>query len=226
MKFLRFTPLALAALMAGCSLMPAYQQPAAPVPGKFAGDAGADPASTPVAELGWRDVFTDPLLQRVIEMSLANNRDLRVAVLNIEKARAQYRVQDAALFPTVNASAGGSGSRTPADLSSTGEAITARQYSASLGFSSYEIDLFGRVRSLSAQALQQFLSTSEARRSTQISLVAEVATAYLTMAADQDRLRLAQDTLASQSRTYQLNQRSFELGAASALTLRQARCTG
>jgi len=133
MKPFRLAPLALAVLMAGCSLMPAYQQPAAPVAGKFAGDTGpADPASTPVSDLGWRDVFTDPSLQRVIEMSLANNRDLRVAVLNIEKARAQYRVQDAALFPTVNASAGGSGSRTPADLSSTGEALTARQYSASL----------------------------------------------------------------------------------------------
>ena len=222
MKLLRFTPLALAALMAGCSLMPAYQQPAAPVPGKFAGDASGNPATTPVADLGWRDVFTDRSLQRVIEMSLANNRDLRVAVLNIEKARAQYRVQDAALFPTVNASAGGSGSRTPADLSSTGAALTAHQYSASLGFSSYEIDLFGRVRSLSAQALQQFLSTAEARRSTQITLVAEVATSYLTLAADLDRLKLAHDTLQSQSDSYRLNQRSFELGAASALTLSQA----
>lgn len=219
----RFAPLALAALMAGCSLMPAYHQPAAPVPDKFAGDAGTASASTPVADLGWRDVFTDPSLQRVIEMSLANNRDLRVAVLNIEKARAQYRVQDAALFPTVKASAGGSGSRTPADLSSTGdEALTAHQYSATLGFSAYEIDLFGRVRSLSAQALEQFLSTAEARRSTQISLVAEVATSYLTLAADQDQLTLARDTLRSQSDSYRLNQRSFELGAASALTLSQA----
>ncbi|CAN7772616.1 AdeC/AdeK/OprM family multidrug efflux complex outer membrane factor [Variovorax sp. LjRoot175] len=217
----RFAPLALAALMAGCSLMPAYQQPAAPVPGKFAGDAGAA-AATPVADLGWRDVFNDPSLQRVIEMSLANNRDLRVAVLNIEKARAQYRVQDAALFPTVSASAGGSGSRTPADLSSTGEALTAHQYSATLGFSAYEIDLFGRVRSLSAQAQEQFLSTAEARRSTQISLVAEVATGYLTLAADLDQLKLARDTLRSQSDSYRLNQRSFELGAASALTLSQA----
>ncbi|MDP9607699.1 UNVERIFIED_ORG: outer membrane protein TolC, partial [Variovorax paradoxus] len=165
----RLAPLAasltIAALMVGCSLMPAYQQPAAPVPGKFAGDTtDAGSTSAPVADLGWRDVFTDPSLQRVIEMSLANNRDLRVAVLNIEKARAQYRVQDAALFPTVNASAGGSGSRTPASLSSTGETLIAHQYSASLGFSSYEIDLFGRVRSLSEQALQQFLSTAEARR--------------------------------------------------------------
>lgn len=218
MNLFRFTPLALAALMAGCSLMPAYQQPAAPVAGRFSGDTGADgPASAPVADLGWRDVFTDPSLQRVIEMSLASNRDLRVAVLNIEKARAQYRVQDAALFPTVNASASGSSSG-----SFSGDTATTRQYSASLGFSSYEIDLFGRVRSLSEQALQQFLSTSEARRSTQISLVAEVATSYLTLAADQDRLKLARDTLQSQSNSYRLNQRSFELGAASALTLSQA----
>jgi multidrug efflux system outer membrane protein len=214
-------PLALAALLAGCSLMPAYQQPAAPVPATFAGDAGAAP-STPVAELGWRDVFTDPSLQRLIEMSLANNRDLRVATLNIEKARAQYRVQDASLFPTVNAGAGGSGSRTPADLSSTGEALTAHKYSVTLGFSAYEIDLFGRVRSLSAQALEQFFSTAEARCSTQISLVAEVATSFLTLAADEDRLKLARDTLQSQSDSYRLNQRSFQLGVVSALALSQA----
>jgi len=220
----RFTlsSVALAALLlGGCSLMPTYQRPMAPVPQAFAGDSAAA-AHAPVAEIGWRDVFTDPALQRVIETALANNRDLRVAALNIEKARAQYRVQDAALFPTISASAGGNGSRTPADLSPSGSAQVSHSYSASLGFSAYELDLFGRVRSLDAQALEQFFSTTEARRSAQISLVAEVATAYLTMAADQDRLRLAQDTLASQGRTYQLNQRSFELGAASALTLRQA----
>lgn len=216
-------PVALAVLLTGCSLMPAYRQPAAPVPSTFAGDTGAV-AAAPVAELGWRDVFTDPSLQRVIEMSLANNRDLRVAALNIEKARAQYRVQDAALFPTVKASGSGSGSgsRTPGDLSVTGQPLVSHSYGATLGFSAYELDLFGRVRSLNAQALEQFFSTAEARRSTQISLVAEVATAWLTMAADQDQLKLAQDTLASQSNTYRLNQRSFELGVASALTLRQA----
>ncbi len=222
--FFPFAPVALAALLAGCSLIPAYQQPAAPVPATFAGDPGGSggTAAAPVAELGWRDVFTDRALQRVIEMALANNRDLRVAVLNIEKARAQYRVQDAALFPTVNASAGGNGSRTPGDLSASGASTVAHSYSATLGFSAYELDLFGRVRSLNAQALEQFFSTTEARRSTQITLVAEVANAWLTMAADQDQLKLAQDTLASQGNTYKLNQRSFELGVASALTLRQA----
>ena len=219
-----FAPLALAALLAGCSLMPAYQQPASPVPATFAGDnaAGGTASALPVAEIGWRDVFTDASLQRVIAQSLANNRDLRAAVLNIEKARAQYRVQDAALFPAVNASGSGSASRTPGDLSLTGQPMVSHSYSATLGFSAYELDLFGRVRSLNAQALEQFFSTAEARRSTQISLVAEVATAWLTMAADQELLRLAQDTLASQSNTYRLNQRSFELGVASALTLRQA----
>jgi multidrug efflux system outer membrane protein len=215
------TPLALAALLSGCSLMPTYQQPAAPVPAAFAGDTGGSTSSA-VADLGWRDVFTDPALRRVIELSLANNRDLRVAVLNIEKARAQYGVQNAALFPTVNASGSGSGSRTPADLSSTGKAAVSHQYSATLGFSAYELDLFGRVRSLNAQALEQFLATADARRSSQISLIAEVATSYLTLAADQDRLKLARSTLASQNDSYRLNQRSYELGVTSALTLRQA----
>jgi multidrug efflux system outer membrane protein len=215
------TPLALAALLSGCSLMPTYQQPAAPVPAAFAGDTGGS-TNNAVADLGWRDVFTDPALRRVIELSLANNRDMRVAVLNIEKARAQYGVQNAALFPTVNASGSGSGSRTPADLSSSGRAVVSHQYSATLGFSAYELDLFGRVRSLNAQALEQFLATADARRSSQISLVAEVATSYLTLAADRDRLKLARDTLASQNDSYRLNQRSFELGVTSALSLRQA----
>lgn len=219
----RFTwaPLALAAFLAGCSLMPVYQQPAAPVAATFSGDTGGT-ATKPVAEIGWRDVFTDPSLQRVIELSLAHNRDLRVAALNIEKARATYRVQEAALFPSINASGSGSGSRTPGDLSISGQPTVSHSYSATLGFSAYELDLFGRVRSLNTQALEQFFSTAEARRSTQISLVAEVATAWLTLAADQDQLRLAQDTLASQSNTYKLNRRSFDLGVASALTLRQA----
>ncbi|ATJ89274.1 AdeC/AdeK/OprM family multidrug efflux complex outer membrane factor [Ralstonia solanacearum] len=237
---IRLSPivLALAAMLAGCTLMPTYRQPAAPVPAAFAGASDKSDASDtsgergntggdtrpvgPVADIGWHDVFTDPSLQRVIGMALANNRDLRVAVLNIEKARAQYRVQDAALFPTVKASGSESASRTPAALSTTGQPLVAHSYSATLGFSAYELDLFGRVRSLSAQALEQYLSTVEARRSSQISLIAEVATAYLTLAADQDLLKLAQDTLSSQSDTYRLNQRSYELGTASRLTLRQS----
>lgn len=221
MPWLTRSTLALTALLGGCNLMPAYQQPALPVPAKFSGDHSTASAA-PVADLGWREVFTDPALRHVIELALANNRDLRVAVLNIEKARATYRVEDAALFPTVKASGSGSASRTPADQSQTGRALTSHSYSATLGFSAYELDLFGRVRSLSSQALEQFFSTVESRRSTQISLVAEVATDYLTLASDQDLLKLAQGTLASQSSTYALQQRTFELGSSSALTLSQA----
>lgn len=220
------TPLLLAMLLGGCTLMPDYHRPEAPVAAHFSGDhSAASPAAAPaqaVADIGWRDVFTDPVLQKVIALSLANNRDLRVAVLNIEKARAQYGVERAALFPTINASTGVSASRTPADLSTTGKAVTGRDYSATLGFSAYELDLFGKVRSLKEQALQSFLSNAEARRSSQISLIAEVATSWLTLASDQDRLRLAKDTLASQSSSYELTKRSFELGSSSALTLRQA----
>jgi len=224
------TPLALAVstLLAGCSLMPAYERPAAPVPAQFDGaaaDAGAQTGAVPVADIGWRAVFTDPKLQQVIELALDNNRDLRVAALNIDQAWAQYRVQRADLAPGVDLGGSGNGSRTPGDLSGTGQPLVAHSYSATLGISAYELDLFGRVRSLKEQALQQFLSTTEAQRSTHISLVAQVATAYLTLAADQDLLRLAQDTLTSQSESYRLQQRSFDLGAASALTLRQAQTT-
>jgi multidrug efflux system outer membrane protein len=142
--------------------------------------------------------------------------------LNIEQARAQYQIQRADLFPTVAASGEAVHQRTPADLSQAGRAVTSHTYSAGIGFSSYELDLFGRVRNLNEQALQQFFATEEARRSTQISLVAEVANVYLTATADGELLRLARDTLASQESSYKLAQRSHELGVASALDLRQA----
>ncbi|RZM04520.1 MAG: AdeC/AdeK/OprM family multidrug efflux complex outer membrane factor [Variovorax sp.] len=213
--------MAVALLLGGCSLMPAHQRPTAPVAATFPGDAGAVPV-LPVADLGWREVFTDPALQRVIELTLAHNRDLRVAVLDIERARAQYRVQEAASLPAIAANGSGSASRTPADLSLAGAPTVAHSYSATLGLSAYELDLFGRVRSLDEQALEQFLSTAEARRATQISLVAEVVHAYLTLGCDRERLQLARDTLASQSDSLRLRQRAFDLGVSSALTLRQA----
>ena len=217
------TALAAALLLSGCvNLAPRYERPAAPVPEHYP-DAPADAGSNGAAnaDVGWRTFFADAKLRGLFELALDNNRDLRVAVLNIAQARAQYRIQDAATLPTLSASGSGTATRTPASLSATGEALTSHQYSATLGVSAYELDLFGRVRNLSAQALEQYLSTEEARRSTQISLVAEVATAYLTWAADLERLALARETLRSQSDTYTLTQRSFELGSASALTLRQ-----
>ena len=219
MPFFKLTSLALAVVLAGCStLAPHYERPAAPVPAVFPTASASGQAA---ADIDWRDFFADAKLRSLIDLALANNRDLRVAVLNIAQARAQYRVQDASTWPTLNASGSGSASRTPASLSGTGQAVVGHQVSANIGTSAYELDLFGRVRSLNAQALESYLATTEARRSTQISLVAEVASAYLTWSADLDRLALARQTLQSQSDTYGLTQRRFELGTDSALTLRQ-----
>ncbi|CAD7715376.1 Outer membrane protein OprM [Xanthomonas hydrangeae] len=236
------TAIAVASVLSGCTLMPRYARPDAPVPERFAGtditiaSHATDAASTgtastgtgeaiDIANIGWRQVFTDPALQQVIALALENNRDLRVAALNIEVARAQYRVERAALLPSVQGTGTSNNARTPSELAIPGQPQVFRTYSANIGVSAYELDLFGRVRSLKEQALQQFLSTAEARRSTHISLVAEVATAYLTLAADQQLLQLAQSTLSSQSDSYRLQQRSFELGVASQLTLRQAQTT-
>lgn len=222
----RLTLLATAAL-AGCmNLAPTYERPAAPVaPAWPQGEAYGEPGTgggVAASELSWREVFVDAPLQRTIELALSNNRNLRVAALNIEQARAQYQIQRADLFPTVAASGEAVHQRTPADLSQAGRAVTSHTYSAGIGFSTYELDLFGRVRNLNEQALQQFFATEEARRSTQISLVAEVANVYLTATADGELLRLARDTLESQESSYRLAQRSHELGVASALDLRQA----
>ncbi|PTT35906.1 multidrug transporter [Acidovorax sp. HMWF018] len=219
--FFHLATLTAVMLLTGCvNLAPEYQRPAAPVPQQYSTSDAATTAS-PAPAVAWQDFFEDARLRGLIELSLANNRDLRVAALNIEKARAQYRIQDAARLPAVNATGSGSGARTPADLSSTGAAMTSHQYSAGLGVSAYELDFFGRVKNLSTQALEQYLSTEQAQRSTQISLIAEVATTYLTWSADIDRLALAQETLRAQSESYDLTKRRFELGTASALTLRQ-----
>jgi multidrug efflux system outer membrane protein len=219
MTRLTWTTLACAAALSGCSLMPAYERPALPVPTAYPTAAAA---SADAGNIGWREFLADERLRQVVARALANNRDLRVAALNIEKARAQYRVQSADLYPGISATGSQSATRTAEGLRVPGTPEISRQYSASVGVSAYELDLFGRVRSLNAQALEQFLATEQARRSTQISLVAEVATAYLTLGADQERLVLAQRTLTSQSESYRLSRRSFEVGITSALALRQA----
>ncbi|TAJ64307.1 efflux transporter outer membrane subunit [Variovorax sp.] len=220
---LRSLTLVAAAVLAGCvNLAPDYQAPALPVPQTLP-SANVE-AATPL-DAGWRDFFVEPKLRAVIELALANNRDLRVAALNIERARAQYGIARAGLFPTIDAGAGGSRSRTPGSLSTGGEPRYATQYSADLGLTSYEIDLFGRVRNLSEAALQSFFQTEATQRGTQISLVASVATAWLQLAADEQRLQLARHTLESQRRSFDLIQRGHGLGAQSGLALAQAQST-
>ncbi|MFT7723907.1 MAG: efflux transporter outer membrane subunit [Roseateles sp.] len=216
-KFLMPTLLAASLALAGCvSMAPAYERPATPVAAQWpVPQAAAAADARAAADLGWREFFTDPRLQALIEQALANNRDLRVAVLNVERAQAQYGVQRADRLPTVAAAGGQTATRAP------GGAIT-RQYSATLGISAYELDLFGRVKSLTDAALQQYLATDDARRSAQISLVAQVAGGYLALAADQERLRLAEQTLLARQDGLRLTQRLQGAGVASTLDLRQA----
>jgi len=214
--------------LAGCtSLAPDYARPALPVPATLpsADEPGDTPLAPEAGPMGWQDFLQAPRLRELVALALQNNRDLRVAVLAIEKARAQYGVEQSNLFPAVGATAAGSRAHTAQDLSTSGRSSTTGQYSAQLGFSSYEIDLFGRVRNLGEAALQEFLRTTENRRSVQLSLVAEVANAWLTLDADGRRLQLAQDTLRSRQKSYELTERSHALGAASGLTLAQTQTT-
>ena len=225
---LRGLVVALAATTLGActTLIPGFERPVAPVPASFPQaqptPAATDAVAPAVDTLAWRDYFADVRLQRTIELALANNRDLRVAALAIERARAQYGIQRADLFPSIAVSGGQSAQRVPGDLSMSGDSTVSRQYSANLGFASYELDFFGRVRSLEEQALQTYLGTEEARRSAQISLVAEVANAWLRLAADRERLALARDTFETRKKSFELTRRSFELGAVSGLELRQS----
>ncbi|CDF81824.1 AdeC/AdeK/OprM family multidrug efflux complex outer membrane factor [Pseudomonas sp. QL9] len=216
-----------AAALSGCSLIPDYQRPEAPVAQAYpqgpayAGAQGVV-GGTPAADLNWQSFFNDPQLRRLIDVALENNRDLRVAALNLEAFQAQYRIQRAQLYPAVSADVAGSRQRLPAKVSSTGNEMISSQYGATLGVTAWEIDLFGRLRSLRDQALEQYLASDEARRSTQTALVASVANAYLTLRSDQDQLKLTRDTLATYEKTYALTKRSNEVGVASALDLSQA----
>ncbi|WP_454719787.1 MULTISPECIES: AdeC/AdeK/OprM family multidrug efflux complex outer membrane factor [Cupriavidus] len=216
---------ALAAL-SGCSLIPQYERPAAPVQAAYpqgpAYPQAAAAQAPQASDLGWRDFFADPRLRRLIETALDNNRDLRVAALNVEAYRAQYRIQRAELFPEVDASASGSRQRVPADLSSTGQRVISSSYGVSLGTTAWELDLFGRVRSLSTATLERYFASQEAMRGTHIALVASVADAYLTLRADEALLQLTRDTLGTYERSFRLTKRSYDEGVASRLDLRQA----
>ena len=212
--------------LSGCSTMaPKYTRPEPPVPAvwpagpAYQGTAKQGPA---LADIAWQEYFVDPQLRKVVALSLEQNRDLRLAALNIERSQALYRIQRSELFPAVNAGAAYSAQHIPGSLTGSGQSVTSHAYSLSLGMSAYEVDLFGRIRSLKDQALDQYLATEQARRSVQMSLVAEVANNYLALAADHERLKIAQDTLSSQESSYRLTKSRFELGVVSALDVSRA----
>ena len=211
------TAVAAAALLAGCSFIPAYERPAAPIPSAYA-TAPADTAGTPGAAsvAPWQDYFADPQLRQLIEAALANNRDLRVAVLNIEQARATFQVRRSDLYPTVGL--GANASRGP----SAANGDLTNSFSVGLALSAWELDFFGRIASLKEQALAQYLATEEGRNAAQVSLVAAVANGWLTLLADEELLELSRQTLASREESVRLTKMRLDAGVASALDFRQA----
>jgi len=225
------TLLPAALLLGGCTMMPAYDRPAPPVSDTWADGTGpeaepaqpaAEPAAPAATELGWQDFFTDARLRALIELALANNRDLRIATLNIDRAAALYRIQRAEVNPTIGVQALGEKYRIPEKLGDNGESKMVESYSVVLGLASWELDLFGRLRSMSTASFEQYLATEEARRAAQISLVAAVAGSYLSLAADGENLRLARVTLEAQQASYELIRATRDAGIASDLDLRQA----
>ena len=218
--------LATAGVLSGCALAPPHERPEAPISSAYpTGPAYAEitPTAPPqsAADAGWRDFFHDPLLQHLIATALSNNRDLRQAALNVEAARAQYRVQRAELLPQLSVAADGVAQRVPADLSPSGAATIHRSLQVA-GVVSWEIDLWGRVRSLREQALEAYMALDETRLAAQLGLVAEVANAYLALRADQELLGLTQETLRSQQRSLTLTTQLVEAGSASQIDQRRA----
>jgi multidrug efflux system outer membrane protein len=244
-------------LLSGCSLIPDYVRPGLPVDPAYpaAPAETGNPARPTADQIGWREFFQDPALQRLIEAALRNNRDLRVAALNVAAAQAQFRSQRADLFPHIDLSgsgafgalpastsipvgtAGGAGgaaagtaasggvsaANTTAALEQTGsQHVNYRYFTGGLGFTSYELDVFGRIRSLSQQALEQALGYDETRISTQISLVAQVASTYLTVLADRELLRITQQTVDSTSRSLEITRQAAAGGTNTLLSVRQA----
>jgi len=213
--------------LGGCDMAPEYTRPEAPIPTDWP-DSQAhqnEPSSqsAPTAvNLEWREFYTDPKLKQIIETALNNNRDLQLAALNVEKARALYGIQQAELLPVINVTGAGSKQRSAADLTAAGQPRTTEQFNVDLGIASWEIDFFGRIRNLKKQALQEYLATDQARRSAQILLISETARAYLTLAVDSEKLNLARSTLETQQDVYDLIRRQYEAKIANELDLRRA----
>lgn len=225
--YLTLRPVVAAAMAAvalsACNLAPKFVQPALSVPDAVSAQAGT-PAVANAPALSYAQAqawIQSSQLREVVALALTHNRDLRIAVENIEKARAQYGITRADLLPSITAQGQGTRSRTSADLNSSGQSSISEQFTAQLGFTSYEIDFWGRVRNLSEAGLQAFLQSEENQRNVQIGLVADVSNAWLSLAGDMARLQLAKDTLASREKAYALTKRMFEIGSTSGLVLAQ-----
>ena len=233
----------IAAVLGGCSLAPEYHRPESPVPENWPTQprvqrdtatgqvslsgqpaaAVAPTANVPAADIGWREFFRDPRLQALIELALVNNRDLRVAVESVEEARAQYGVQRGAQWPSIGVGAQGTRQHLPRNMRVDPSESISSTYQAGLGMTSFEIDLFGRLRNLSEAAYQSYLATEQSQRSVHIALVGAVAQSYFTLRAAEVQLELTQKTLAARQASYDLVKRRFDGGVSSEMDLNQAR---
>jgi multidrug efflux system outer membrane protein len=205
---------------AGCSMAPKYARPAMPVPPALPEEAAA--AAEVAAKVPWQEFITDERLRSVVDLVLANNRDLRSAALNAERVGAYYRIQRSELFPTVGAGAMLTTTRVPSSVSASGTSYTATEYSVGLAMTSWELDIFGRIRSLKEEALNRFLAAQQMIAATRISLIAATASAYYGLAADAENRELARSTLDTQQQSLDLIRKSRDAGVASDLDVRQA----
>ncbi len=210
----------LTAILAGCSFIPSYKRPVLPTSASYPGVTGKQ-ASMNIGQLGWRDFFTDPRLQGLISQAIENNRDLRISIQRVEEARAQYGIRRSELLPSISAGALYNRLRTPADLS-FGAPLNLSVYQATLNLSTWELDFWGRIRSLKEAALESYFATEEARRAAVVSIVAQVANTYLLQCDLDERIAIARKTIADRQGSYRITRRRYEVGAAPKLDAVQA----
>ncbi len=198
-------------LLSGCSFVPAYERPAPPVAANWPQPTAGERA---LAGLSWQQMLPDPRLQALVDAALEHNRDLRIAVARVEEARALYGISRADRLPALNLGVSEAATRTPGDLSATGQALTSRRHDVNLGVTAFELDFWGRVKSLSAAAQASYLASDEARAAFRLSLIADVASAYLTRQEMEERTALARATIESRKQTRFLVQKRRDAGLA------------
>jgi multidrug efflux system outer membrane protein len=214
-------------LLISCTMIPEYKRPDAPIPkewpkGEAYKELKLDSMQT-AKSLKWNDFLIDEKLQKLIEIALKNNRDLKLAGLNAERARAYYGIQRAELLPAINLIGSGQRQRIPETLSNNNKAETTSQYSVTFGVTTWEIDFFGRLRSLSEMALESYLAEEATYRATRLSLIGAVAVAYYTYATDMENLKVAKETVKNQEENYELIKKRYEVGAACEIDLHRAK---
>ena len=216
----KLTTVTMMASLTACSLAPKYVRPTAPVPQSWpVGDAYLRNSEATLPTVRYQDIFRDPRLQALIGQALANNRDLRVAAANIAAARGQFRIQRAELFPEVDANAGGT------FRGGSGATGAKSSFDANVGINAFEVDLFGRIRSESDRALNSYFATEAAARATRLTMIGDIADAWLQYASDKSLLKVAQDTAASAQISVDLTQKRLNGGIAPRTDLRQAQLT-